>query len=412
MIQEDQSKTYQFLVEYLDYLDRFVANNTLRLYQFVIISGLPLPPLAVDGIVYNFIGSKVSSGLNCLYYKETSDPGVNDLRCRCLCIQSSLVSTAYSLQKGELQWCVTDEVEQLLVISTQAKNHTVILHTGHLNSAHFLWNQLGACLELRRLLPNALSVFQEADTILCLSKVPGFNLVSKVEADQSHSLYAGGLVVTDEARGLVLSCIQPNSPVVGMPSGRHRILLTIRGGRTRSLINEVDFYHELINRVQQRFDCCFALAGFVRQHNYTEMQSWPIADEDECSKSISQIAKLFPSIKFEILHDIGIDEFVEVCSSLSYYISYEGTMHHRINWLYPHIPSTLISFSGAPPSCVARWHQFNSGRPSAIHYLEQSAYSLDQSFSDQPSRNLRASMVDVCSSSENILQEILRCLAE
>jgi hypothetical protein len=412
MIQEGQSKAYQFLVEYLGHLDRFVVDNTLRLYQLVIISGLPLPPLAVDGMVYSFIGSKVGSGLNCLYYKAISDPCDNDLQCRGLCILSSLVSTAYSLQKGELQWYTANEIEHIAVISTQAKNYTVILHTGHLNSVHFLWNQLGACLELRRLLPNALSIFQEFDTILCLSKVPGFNLVSKAEADQSHSLYAGGLVVTDEARDLVLSCIQSASPVVNISSCRHRILLTIRGDRTRSLINEVDFYCELINRVQQRFDCCFALAGFVRQHNYTEMQSLLIAYEDGCSKNIRRITELFPSISFDILHNIEIDDFIEACSNLSYYISYEGTMHHRINWLYPHIPSTLISFSGAPPSCVARWHQLNSGHPSAIHYLEQSAYSLEKSFGDQPSRNVRASIIDIGSSSESILQEIIRHLDE
>jgi len=412
MTLERQSRVDMFLEEYLEHLDSFVAHNTLRLYQYIVISGLSLPPLVVDGAIYSFIGSKVGSGLNYLYYKVTSDSKRVRLGRIYLCIISSLVSTAYSVRNGRIQWCTPDEVQHLVVIAAQSKSHAVVLHAGHLNSAHFLWNQLGACLELKRLLPISLSVFQEADTILSLSRVDGFSMVTKAVADQSHSLYAGGLVVTDEARGLVLSSIQPDSPVDSIVSDKKRILLTVRGSRTRSLTNEVDFYCELINRIHQKADCRFILAGFVRQHDYAKMRPMLASYEDDCSDNIRRLMELLPSIRFEVLHNIGIDDFIGACSNLSYYISYEGTMHHRINWLYPHIPSTLITFSGAPPSSVARWHQLNSGKPSAIYYLEQNAYSVEQLSSDPSPRNRRASLVDVASSSENIVQEILRHLPE
>lgn len=217
------------------------------------------------------------------------------------------------------------------------------------------------------------SVWQDNETILDLGGVAGFFRVDGGgAAPKGPSLYVGSEVVSEEVRECIKSQLAPISregrqTMRGLVSGGVRICLGIRGSGKRELTNEVDFYVALIHSFDPGQEVIFFLDGFTRQRNYIDSNVFR-ERQVSCGERIAKIISRCDSYRLVSLNGLSIDDFLLVARTFSFYVTHAGTMHHKVGWLYPEIPSILLT-GHRNPGAAAQWHRENGGFPSAIGWL-------------------------------------------
>jgi hypothetical protein len=108
-------------------------------------------------------------------------------------------------------------------------------------------------------------------------------------------------------------------------------------------------------KLQQRWPMLkICLDGFTFQNNNRHDQT-SLARSEAVAARISSIQAACPGIDLESLHGLSFEAYLPRVAEASFYITYEGTIQHKIGWFYPQIPG-LCLVAGPYAEAIGNWH--------------------------------------------------------
>ncbi|MFM7548220.1 MAG: hypothetical protein ACKO8I_04970, partial [Cyanobacteriota bacterium] len=234
-----------------------------------------------------------------------------------------------------------------------------VLRIGDPNFAHFLWNELDPLLHLlnrAKQRGERLEVVQDSDSILDLSSLEGVELLPQSVLEHRPSVHVGAMRVSAVARRTVLASLGAPPVAEANPAKPPILILGVRGEGRRELLNEETLLADVIRQLQTRWPTLrICLDGFTFQHNnYNDPAC--LARSEEIAARISRIQAACPGVDLETLHGLSFESYLSRVAEASFYITHEGTVHHKIGWMYPEIPG-LILVAGPHGVAVGHWHR-------------------------------------------------------
>ena len=339
---DDTRMTVQ--AESLHDLDIWVLDRSLRRYQQLIVDQLPFH-VEIEGTEYSFHCCRTTAGRNHLELHRCCDGAIFTL-------VSDSCGSGFSLMRGRLDPLI--ETPPTIPLS----NREPVLRIGDPNFAHFLWNELDPLLHLlnrARQRGERLAVVQDSDSILDLSSLEGVELLPLDVLQQRPSVHLGAMWVSAAARRTVLAGLGAPPVAEANAANAPLLLLGVRGPGRRELLQEETLLPELIRQLQQRWPMLkIYLDGFTFQHNNRHDQT-SLARSEAIAARISSIQAACPGIALESLHGLSFEAYLPRVAEASFYITYEGTIQHKIGWFYPQIPG-LCLVAGPHGEAVGNWH--------------------------------------------------------
>lgn len=377
-------------------LNRWIYPRSLRWYQAQILDSHACTVL-LHGDCYSILGCRADEDRNHVLLERQDDKTL-------WWWSSSECSEGYRLNEDVLQ-PADSEARSKFGLST----HGPIVRAGNSNFAHFIWNELDALLRVVAT-NRQLELIQDSNTVLDLATLDNIQSVSGSHLATRASIRLGGTLVSNHARDVVLQALE-YSDNLQLPRHRSKplILLGIRGPGRRELRNEVEFMVSLIEALSSHFhDPLILLDGFTYQNNN---QAHPDANlrNQTCTARINEIIQACPQCQLENLSGLNFASWLQRCKGIRYYISHEGTMHHKLGWLRPEIPSLCLVGSAHAPA-IAQWHQHQCEGAGRIATLPASLYQQQTLAEGKPkseARNQPFAIVDIAEAVRLTMQAIL-----
>lgn len=319
----------------LEDLNSWVFERSIRKYQFLIVQNINFY-LYEEEKLYKFLFSKANNDTNHLFFTIEN---------KFYKIVSDSCSRGYILEKLFLE-----EINE-----PNNFNDNLVIFTGNGNFAHFIWNQFDALQNLEENYLNKknkkLFLYQEIDTIFKVKDFLNNFIEINIEiAKNSKSIYLGSSFFSKKSRNKIKSFLKvPNTKLT-------KIYLGIRGEReSRTFLNEIEFYSKLIEQIEIKCsNVKFIIDGFSFQNNnIDDLES--INRSKNILKSINKIIDNSKPKFFDIISGQHINDFWKNISDVDFYITHEGTMQHKVAWLFPEKVGIIIS--GNPNSdSIVKWH--------------------------------------------------------
>jgi len=248
-----------------------------------------------------------------------------------------------------------------------------IIRTGTCNFAHFIWNEFDPLLELINR-QESLNCYQDVNSIYDLSSLTGLKMVDPKELIQQPSVRLGSMLVTDRVRSYIYNFYgisdQPKAS-----SGRKTLLLGIRGPGKRSLENELEFFSSLLAQLQPLADQIRILLDGITVQNEHSITSEIQSRINSCDHLIRQLTAKAGSIPVVNINGLGFSEWLPLASSVDFYVTHEGTMQHKLAWIFPSkVGICLIGRENA--GSIAKWHRNQSHNSSTVHFLPPALFKL------------------------------------
>jgi hypothetical protein len=331
--------------ESLHDLDTWVLDRSLRRYQQWIVDQIPFG-VAIEGTAYSFHGCRTTADRNHLELHRCSDGAAFVLR-------SDRCGSGFSL--------IQSRPEPLTATppATPWLDRAPVLRIGDPNFAHFLWNELDPLLHLLNRAQQRgerLAVVQDSDSVLDLSSLEGVALLPPAVLEQRPSVHVGAMRVSEVARRTVLASLGAPPVAKANPAKPPLLLLGVRGPGRRELLDEDRLLPDVIRQLHQRWPTLrICLDGFTFQHNNRHDPA-SLARSDAIAARIARIQAACPGIALETLHGLSFESYLPRVAEASLYITHEGTIQHKIGWMYPEIPG-LCLVAGPHGEAVGRWHR-------------------------------------------------------
>ncbi len=340
----DQLPTIKVKTACLQELDAWILDRSLRRYQQLIVDQLPFR-VEIEGIEYSFHCCRTTAGRNHLELHRCRDGAI-------FALVSDSCGSGFSLMRSRLEPLI--ETPPAIPWSNRAP----VLRIGNSNFAHFLWNELDPLLHLlnrARQRGERLAVVQDSDSILDLSSLEGVELLPLDVLQQRPSVHVGAMWVSAAARSTVLAGLGAPPVAEANAAKAPLLLLGVRGPGRRELLQEETLLPELIRKLQQRWPMLkICLDGFTFQNNNRHDQT-SLARSEAIAARISSIQAACPGIDLESLHGLSFEAYLPRVAEASFYITYEGTIQHKIGWFYPQIPG-LCLVAGPYAEAIGNWH--------------------------------------------------------
>jgi len=328
----------------LQELDAWILDRSLKRYQQWIVDQLPFR-VEIEGIEYSFHCCRTTAGRNHLELHRCRDGAI-------FALVSDSCGSGFSLMRSRLEPLI--ETPPAIPWS----NGAPVLRIGDFNFAHFLWNELDPLLHLlnrARQRGERLAVVQDNDSILDLSSLEGVELLPLDVLQQRPSVHVGAMWVSAAARSTVLAGLGAPPVAEANAAKAPMLLLGVRGPGRRELLQEETLLPELIRKLQQRWPMLkICLDGFTFQNNNRHDQT-SLARSEAVAARISSIQAACPGIDLESLHGLSFEAYLPRVAEASFYITYEGTIQHKIGWFYPQIPG-LCLVAGPYAEAIGNWH--------------------------------------------------------
>jgi len=289
------------------------------------------------------------------------------------------------------------------------RNHLLLERPGNSNFAHFIWNELDALLRIVAT-NRQMEVVQDSNTVLDLATLNNIQRVSESQLAMRASIRLGGTLVTNHARDVVLQALGC-SGYVQLPRDRPQplILLGVRGPGRRELRNEVDFMVNLIQALSSHFHHpLILLDGLTYQHNNQDHPDAKLRNQ-ACTARIREIIQACPQCHLENLSGLDFSSWLKRCEGIRYYVTHEGTMHHKLGWLRPEIPS-LCLVGSTHARAIAQWHRLQCEGAGRIATLPVSLFEQQALAEGQPeseARNQPFEIVDIANAVRLTMHAIL-----
>lgn len=240
-----------------------------------------------------------------------------------------------------------------------------VIRIGHRNFAHFIWNELDALLTVlvRKNADELVDIFQDHNSIFDLSRLDGVRCQNRSVLKIAPSLRVGSRLVTERVRQLVFSqyaesFVSNSSRQSPLASPVFKLLLGVRGPGKRAIQNEKNFYKSLLRNISQvapHVEICWD--GLTLSNDYHPSHSDVLKRCNQCSVIIKELTSFSESlgIKSRNLNGLHFDQWLQVVAGIDFYVTHEGTMQHKIGWLFPKIPGLLL-IGRKNSRAIARWH--------------------------------------------------------
>jgi len=340
----------------VDELNQFVYEKNLRKYQDLIIDKEDFS-ISIDGKEYEFVRCKVSGDSNILYLKRDA---------LLYFIESQQAGTAYLL---------TELVKVFEVKSHDDSNieryefNDCCVVMGHWNFAHFIWNHLSAFYFKGR--KKRLNYCVIRDPIADPVSIMGLNSTRISEQDVNlfrNNIFIGGLYIVDDVCRNLIEFLSKDS-LAGIVTEKKdnikNIYLGVRGPGVRELENEVDFYAQLIPFLSNYFDkkVFFYIDGFSFTQGNHLVPQFTLRNQGVLER-IANIISRVDGCNVQNISGLQLLDTWEYIKSIDFYVTHEGTMQHKIGWVYRDKPGTIITGS-QHPRATALWHanQIENGLP-------------------------------------------------
>ena len=325
----------------LQVLDRWIYPRSLRRYQEWVLRGQGFQ-LQLDDGIYELVGCRADLDRNRLLLRHCQD-GVLRLLLSSECGEGYAL-TGQPLQDPGPQDCLPPPLGPAIV------------RAGNENFAHFLWNELDPILQMLGS-GHPLDVVQDTDTVLSLATLPGVRCLDSQVLPQRTSVRLGSTLVTERARRTVLAALRAE-PLVPLPAERPTplILLGVRGPGRRELGNEELYYVALIAALRQAYpSALIVLDGFTYQ-GHSRCVGVVEQREQACTARINRIITTCGGSQLENLSALSFPAWLQRSEGIRFYVTHEGTMHHKVGWLRPKVPG-LILVGSADAEAIASWHR-------------------------------------------------------
>ena len=377
-------------------LNRWIYPRSLRWYQAQILNGQACTVL-LHGECYAIRGCRADEDRNHLLLERQDNKTL-------WWWSSSECSEGYRLDEDVLK--PADSEDELRFGLT---GHSPIVRTGNSNFAHFIWNELDALLRVVTT-NRQMEVVQDSNTVLDLATLNNTQRVSGSQLAMRASIRLGGTLVTSHARDAVLQALECSGDVQ-LPRDRPQplILLGVRGPGRRELRNEVDFMVNLIQALSSHFHHpLILLDGLTYQHNNQDHPDAKLRNQ-ACTARIREIIQACPQCHLENLSGLDFASWLKRCEGIRYYVTHEGTMHHKLGWLRPEIPS-LCLVGSAHTRAIAQWHRLQCEGAGRIATLPVSLFEQQALAEGQPeseARNQPFEIVDIANAVRLTMHAIL-----
>ena len=337
------TKTVQ--AESLHDLDIWVLDRSLRRYQQWIVDQVPFC-VAIEGTAYSFHCCRTTADRNHLELHRCSDGAP-------FVLSSDPCGSGFSLMQSR---------PEPLIATLPARpwlDRAPVLRIGDPNFAHFLWNELDPLLHLLNRAQQRgerLAVVQDSDSVLDLSSLGGVELLPPAVLEQRPSVHVGAMRVSEVARRTVLASLGAPPVAEANAAQPPLLILGVRGPGRRELLDEDRLLPDVICQLQQRWPTLrICLDGFTFQHN-NRHDPTSLARSEAIAARIARIQAACPGIALETLHGLSFESYLPRVAEASFYITHEGTIQHKIGWMYPEIPG-LCLVAGPHGEAVGRWHR-------------------------------------------------------
>lgn len=356
----------------IETLNAWVHPRSLRRYQLLVLDGRAFGVRMGDAR-YVVLGCHADDNRNHLLLERPSDGSL-------WWWSSGECADGYRLETQQLQ--PADPTEPA---SSHCRwDQPPLVRSGNSNFAHFLWNELDPLLRLiaenRRL-----ELVQDHNTVLELGTLAGVMVQAATQVATRPSVRLGATLVSEQARQTVLRGLEAETSLSPLPSKRPQpmLLLGVRGPGRRELRNEVPFMIGLVNAISQHFhNPLIVLDGFTYQHNnrhHSEAQQRANA----CGQRIEAIMRACPLAQLENISGLDFAHWLQRSAGVRFYVTHEGTMHHKLGWLHPEIPG-LCLVGSAHAAAIATWHCHQCEGAERFETLPVELYQQDQRPADQP----------------------------
>jgi len=340
---DDTRKTVQ--AESLHDLDIWVLDRSLRRYQQWIVDRIPFC-VAIEGTAYSFHCCRTTADRNHLELHRCSDGAP-------FVLSSDPCGSGFSLMQSRPEPLIaTPPAHPWLDLAP-------VLRIGDPNFAHFLWNELDPLLHLLNRAQQRgerLAVVQDSDSVLDLSSLEGVELLPPAVLEQRPSVHVGAMRVSEVARRTVLASLGAPPVAEANAAKPPLLILGVRGPGRRELLDEDRLLSDVICQLQQRWPTLrICLDGFTFQHN-NRHDPTSLARSEAIAARIARIQAACPGIDLETLHGLSFESYLPRVAEASFYITHEGTIQHKIGWMYPEIPG-LCLVAGPHGEAVGSWHR-------------------------------------------------------
>jgi len=96
---------------------------------------------------------------------------------------------------------------------------------------------------------------------------------------------------------------------------------------------------------------------------------------NSCDPLIQQLTSKAGSIPVVNINGLGFSEWLPLASSVDFYVTHEGTMQHKLAWIFPSkVGIFLIGRKNA--GSIAKWHRNQSQNSSTVHFYHLPCSSL------------------------------------
>lgn len=353
-------------------LNAWVYPRSVRRYQLDILNHQPLA-VELKGESYSVENCRADADRNHLLLRQLRDQSD-------WWLSSSECAEGYKLKDEPLQ-----PAPNASTLPRMGKG--VILRAGNDNFAHFIWNELDPLLRLLHE-GRQLNVVQDNDTVLDLSQLERISRVAPECLAEHPSVRLGGTLVTAAARNTVLEALAREAPPPPPTKDSNPvILLGIRGPGRRQLHNEADYFTGLIKALTQHFDHpLILLDGFTYQHNNRhQLQSQQ--REQTCTQRIEAIIRRCRDAqitgRLDNLSGLTFSTWLQRCEDVSFYVTHEGTMQHKLGWLKPDIPG-LCLVGSQRAEAITSWHRMQCEGAGSLSILPTDLYTQDKTPDSEP----------------------------
>lgn len=326
--------------------------HSLLAYQALLFEQKPFSLRMKSGI-YKVINVQALGDTNLLLLRREGDQQI-------FIYETQGAAHGYPLQGGSFLL-----PENVVAEWPNSDGRAPVIRIGHRNFAHFIWNELDALLTIlvRKNADQLVDVFQDHNSIFDLSRLDGVRCQKRSVLKTAPSLRVGSRLVTERARQLVLSqyaesFVSNSSSQSPVASPVFKLLLGVRGPGKRSIQNEKRFYKSLLRKILQVAPHVEIYWDGLTLSNDYHPSHLDIAERcNQCSVIIEELASFSErlGIKSENLNGLHFDQWLQVVAGIDFYVTHEGTMQHKIGWLFPKIPGLLL-IGRKNARAVARWH--------------------------------------------------------
>ncbi len=346
------------MIQYsLENLNNYIGQKCLRLYQSLLVDDVDFL-LEFEGFTYKFFRVNALGDKNVLFFKN---------ECDFFYLDSTEAGEGYKLINPPK---IISDDKYFKILNSSFKYNSSCIIMGHWNFAHFIWNQLPAfnfiSSKKDKFYCHIRNSFGYCDQIV---PTEFYRIDEESSFQFKNTFFIGGEFLNLGTYNLISKFLNLNlssfNPMID--KNYKYIYLGIRGRGYRELLHEIEFYVGLIDYLTSRVgDLFFYVDGFSFSSTNSNFFDARFSD---INQSINKIIDITTYNNIRSINGLHLIDFWGYIRDIDFYITHEGTMHHKLGWLYKDKPGLILN--GSPyQEATSLWHSLQVEGSVAPYYID------------------------------------------